>query len=1039
MTAENDRLLEYLKRVTLELREARQQLGALREQRHEPIAIVGMSCSLPGDVGSPDDLWELVSTGTDAVSGFPTDRGWDLDALYDSDPDTPGTCYAKEGGFLSNAADFDAGLFGITPREALSIDPQQRLLLEHSWAAIERAGLDPASLSGSRTGVFVGVMYNDYGSRLRPAPEGFEGYLGAGSAASVASGRISYCLGLEGPAMTVDTACSSSLVAVHLAVRALRSGECSLALAGGVTVMATPGVFVEFARQRGLSPDGRCKSFSADADGAGWAEGVGVLLVERLSDALRNGHRVLAVIRGTAVNSDGASNGLTAPSGPAQQRVIRDALADAGLEAADVDAVEAHGTGTTLGDPIEAQAIQAVYGAGRTRPLLLGSLKSNIGHAQAAAGVAGVIKMVMALRHGVLPPTLHVRTPTPHVDWSAGTVELLTEAVAWPAGDRPRRSGVSSFGISGTNAHLILEEPPPAGPAVMPPDGQDAGSRPAPGPFAWPISGRTPKVLREQAARLARHLAEHPALSAADVAHTLAAGRGAFDHRAVVLGADRAELLDGLRKLAGPRVVSGTRAKSPGRTAVLFTGQGAQRPRMGQELHRSFEVFARAFDEVCAAFEPHLAVPLRDVLFEGGPELVGRTEYAQPGIFAVEVALYALLREAGVSADFVGGHSIGELAAAHVAGLWSLADAAALVAARGRLMQALPGGGAMLAVEAAEEELLPLLDPSAVTVAAVNGPASVVVSGDQDAVIALEELWTARGRRTKRLAVSHAFHSPHMDPMLAEFGAVAGGLTYREPELPLVSNLTGALAGPEVRTPGYWVGHVRRPVRFADGVEWLAGQGVRTFVEAGPDGVLAPMITGCLASSASSSEAAAAEVVSMTRRDQPEPTAVLTALARLHVRGDRIRWEALSRGASVELPAYAFQRRRYWLDEVPGQRPAQAARPGGWAEPADDAERSDGGAPSLAARLAGLSEQEGRRLVLAALLELAAEVTGLDSAGDIAADTPILDLGFTSLMAVDLRAKAMRLTGVDLSVALVYDHPTFDAMAGHVHSLLRTS
>ncbi|WP_435874604.1 SDR family NAD(P)-dependent oxidoreductase [Nocardia vinacea] len=897
----------------------------------EPIAIVGMACRFPGGVESPDALWDLVASGRDATGEFPSDRGWDLERLFDPDPDKPGTVYARRGGFLYDAGDFDPGFFGIGPREASAMDPQQRLLLEVSWEALEHAGIDPTSVRGTDTGVYTGVMYQDYEAVTGKAGPEVEGYVLTGGLGSVASGRVAYALGLEGPAMTVDTACSSSLVALHLACQALRQGESSLALVGGATVMSTPMVFQEFSRQRGLARDGRCKSFSAAADGVAWSEGAAVLVVERLSDARRLGHDILAVVRGSAINQDGASNGLTAPNGPSQQRVIAAALANAGVHPGDVDVVEAHGTGTALGDPIEAQALIAAYGQDRAgEPLSLGSLKSNIGHTQAAAGVGGVIKMVQALRHQTLPKTLHVDALSPHVDWSAGSVRVLTEAQAWPTGDRLRRAGVSSFGISGTNAHVIIEEAPAQ--AVSISEHGSTGPDTDLAVVPWTVSAKSQESLRAQAERLRAWLADRPEVDIWSVARSLEQSRALLDRRGVVVGRDRGELLAGLADLAAgsPGTIEGTAGS--GKTAFLFTGQGAQRVGMGAGLYRAFPVFAVALDEVCAELDPLLGRSLKELMFVDAEGVLDRTEFTQPALFAFEVALFRLFESFGVTPDLVIGHSIGELAAAYVAGVWSLEDACALVAARGRLMGALPVGGAMLAVAVPEAEAVQVLAEygGLVSLAAVNGPSSVVLSGEAAAMDEIGDRFAGAGVKTSRLRVSHAFHSVLMEPMLDEFRSVAAELTYREPLLPIVSNVSAVVVAAELTDPAYWVEQVRGCVRFAPGIDTLVEAGVRRFVEIGPDAVLAAMTRQCLVETPAVE--AKSTVVAAARRSVDEPTQVVSALAQAAVVGVGVDWTPLYAGRSTDrmtLPTYAFQHRRYWA------RPVDA--PDLWQSGLDDA------------------------------------------------------------------------------------------------------
>ncbi|MFF3489278.1 SDR family NAD(P)-dependent oxidoreductase [Streptomyces sp. NPDC002701] len=929
----------------------------------EVFAVVGMACRLPGDVRSPEDLWRLLADGTDAIAPFPGNRGWDLDRLYDAVPEHQGSSRTREGGFLHDAADFDADFFGISPREALAMDPQQRLLLETSWEVFERAGIDPRSVRGSRTGVFAGLSSSDYLKRVAHVPDEIAGYVNNGNANSIVSGRVAYTLGLEGPAVTVDTACSSSLVALHMALQALRRGECTMALAGGVTVMSSPEIIVDFSRQRGLAADGRCKPFAAAADGTGFSEGVGLILVERLSDARRNGHQVLALVRGSAVNQDGASNGLSAPNGPAQQRVIRQALADAGIGAAEVDAVEAHGTGTRLGDPIEAQALLATYGRERdgAHPLLLGSVKSNLGHTQAAAGVAGVMKMVLALRHGTLPKSLHIDAPTPHVDWEGDGVRLLTEATEWPvpAVARPRRAAVSSFGISGTNAHVILEEAPADTPAGHDVSGAYATSAPseagtgtdtdaaqgATGPLPWVLSARSEAALRGQAKALLAHLDTHPGTAPADIAHSLVTRRASLEKRAVVVGTAPGDFRAGLASLAdgspSASVVSGGRGAGRDRRVVLvFPGQGTQWEGMGAELLDDSPVFADRIAACEAALAPHVDWSLTEVLrrADDAPSL-DRVDVAQPALWAVMVALAEVWRAHGLKPAAVLGHSQGEIAAAAVSGALSLADAAEVVAVRSlAIARELSGHGGMVAVAAPHEQVTALLaDLPGVCVAAVNGPSSVVVSGDTDGLDTLLATCREQHVRARRIPVDYASHSAHVDRLAESLPAALAGLEPRDGDIPFFSTVTADWLPGTGLDGAYWHRNLRGTVRLEDSLKALVEQGHDVFVECSPHPVLTVGIEDTVTSAgtrtgtasgtgtgtstgAATGAGAGAVVLGSLRRDDGGATRVLTALAAAHVAGVPVDWRpAVAQGRPVDLPTYAFQRERYWLEATGAQ------------------------------------------------------------------------------------------------------------------------
>jgi acyl transferase domain-containing protein len=930
------RVVEALRASVKDNERLREQNRRLVEAATEPIAVTAMACRLPGGVQTPEQLWDLLVQERETVSGFPQDRDWDLRDLFDDDPDQPGRSYVRVASFVEGVTDFDAAFFGISPKEATAMDPQQRLLLECAWEAIERSGTDPATLRGSRTGVFAGVIATPYGPRAVDTTDGSAGHLVTGTAPSVAVGRIAYTLGLEGPAVSVDTACSSSLTALHTAVESLRRGECERALVGGVSLVTDPSLFAGLSGQRALSPDGRSKAFDASADGTGWSEGCGVLMVERLSEARRHSRPVLALIRGAAVNQDGASSGLTAPNGSAQRKVIRQALDNAGLEAHQIDAAEAHGTGTALGDPIEAEALIGVYGRARTpeNPLRLGSLKSNLGHTVAAAGISGVIKMVLALQHEMLPRTLHLTEPTPRVDWSAGTVTPLMEAQEWPRSEnRVRRACVSSFGMSGTNAHAILEEAP-ADVSAVPPAEAPAGvpEERVTAPVAWPLSARGADALAAQAARLADHLDAHPGLRPVDIAHTLDTARADLPDRAVVVGTEPEELRAALRALAAGQETDpeetgkGTRGDQPSpivrgrvreqaRTALVFPGQGSQWVGMAVPLMDAVPAFADRIAECEKAFAPHLNWSLTAVLRgEPGAPGLDRIDVVQPVLFAVMVALADLWRGHGLRPSALIGHSQGEIAAAHVAGALSLEDAALVVITRSRLLTSLVGNGAMATLSVSAEEAAERIRPWAgqVGVAVVNGPATVVVAGDKPAVAEIIEACEADGVRVRRVHEDVAGHSPHVDALREDLLAALTGITPRPTSTPLYSTVTGQrIEGTELGA-GYWFENLRRTVLFEPGIRALHDAGFSAFIEVSTH----PVTTYGIQQTVEAAGDDTAAVLPTLHRDRGTHSDFLLALARAHVSGVAVDWSRVHAPHAprlVDLPTYAFQRSRFWL------------------------------------------------------------------------------------------------------------------------------
>lgn len=983
---------------------------------NEPVAVIGVGCRFPGDIDGPERLWDFLTEKKCAITAYP-DRGF-----------TNAGTFAESGGFLKDVAGFDNRFFDISPDEALRMDPQQRLLLEVSWEALEHAGIIPESLRLSRTGVFVGVSSTDY-VRLVSASAQQKSTIwdNTGGSSSIIANRISYFLDIQGPSIVIDTACSSSLVAVHLACRSLSTWDCDIALVGGTNVLISPEPWGGFREAGILSQTGCCHAFDKSADGMVRGEGCGVIVLQRLSDARLEGRRILAILTGSAVNQDGKSNGIMAPNPSAQIGVLENACKSARVDPLEIGYVEAHGTGTSLGDRIEAHALGMVFGRKRpgSGPLMIGSIKPNIGHLEGAAGIAGLIKAVLMVERGSLLPSGGFTEPNPAIPFTELGLRVVDELQEWPVvAGRPRRAGVSSFGFGGTNAHVIVEEAGSVGADTVSGRADVGGS--GGGVVAWVISGKTASALAAQAGRLGRYVRARPALDVVDVGYSLVSTRSVFDHRAVVVGQTRDELLAGLAGVVAGRpeagVVCGV-GKPAGKTAFVFAGQGSQWLGMGSELYAAYPVFAEALDAVVDELDRHLRYPLRDVIWGHDQDLLNTTEFAQPALFAVEVALYRLLMSWGVRPGLVLGHSVGELAAAHVAGALCLPDAAMLVAARGRLMQALPAGGAMFAVQAREDEVAPMLGHD-VSIAAVNGPASVVISGAHDAVSAIADRLRGQGRRVHRLAVSHAFHSALMEPMIAEFTAVAAELSVGLPTIPVISNVTGQLVADDFASADYWARHIRAVVRFGDSVRSAHCAGASRFIEVGPGGGLTSLIEASLAD---------AQIVSVPtlRKDRPEPVSVMTAAAQGFVSGMGLDWASVFSGyrpKRVELPTYAFQHQKFWLAPAPSVSDPTAAGQIG---------ASDGGAELLAssgfaARLAGRSADEQLAAAIEVVCEHAAAVLGRDGAAGLDAGQAFADSGFNSLSAVELRNRLTAVTAVTLPATAIFDHPTPTELAQYL-------